>query len=146
MPFNPASSLAKLIDAPVRPGEVVWIGTRPIRRAEMRVEKAAFFEAGKGLIGDRYSSIDGARQVTLIQAESLVTIGIHLGREIAPQDLRRNIVVSGINLLALKGRRFRIGGVSMEASGECHPCSRMEEILGTGASMQFAALAESRRV
>ena len=46
--------------------------------------------------------------------------------------MRRNVVVRGINLLALKGRRFRIGSALLEASGECHPCSRMEEILGAG--------------
>ena len=46
--------------------------------------------------------------------------------------MRRNVVVRGINLLALKGRRFRIGPALLEASGECHPCTRMEEILGAG--------------
>jgi MOSC domain-containing protein YiiM len=46
--------------------------------------------------------------------------------------LRRNLVVSGINPLALKGRRFRIGGAILEHTGECHPCSRMEEELGPG--------------
>ena len=133
MPFHPASSLARLIDAPVRPGVVAWIGTRPERRAEMRAEASAWLEAGKGLVGDRYGSPDGARQVTLVQAESLVTIGSHLGRDnVRPQDLRRNIVVRGINLLALKGRRFRVGGICLETSGECHPCSRLEETLGPG--------------
>ena len=133
MPFHPTSSLAKLIETPVRPGEVVWIGTRPARQAEMRAEMAADLEAGKGVVGDRYSSLDGARQVTLIQAESLVTIASHLGREIVrPQELRRNIVVKGINLLALKSRRFRIGAVCLETSGECHPCSRLETTLGAG--------------
>jgi MOSC domain-containing protein YiiM len=34
--------------------------------------------------------------------------------------------------LALKERRFRIGEAVLEATGECHPCSRMEEVLGVG--------------
>jgi MOSC domain-containing protein YiiM len=38
----------------------------------------------------------------------------------------------GINLLALKGRRFQIGEAVLEGSGLCHPCSRMEEALGHG--------------
>ena len=75
----------------------------------------------------------GARQVTLIEAESLRSIASHLGRsDVDPHELRRNIVVRGINLMALKGRSFSIGTALLEASGECHPCSRMEEILGLG--------------
>jgi len=56
-----------------------------------------------------------------------------LGREVTPELLRRNLVVRGINLLALKGRRFRIGAdVLLEGSGTCDPCSRMEQNLGFG--------------
>lgn len=133
MPFHPASSLARLIEAPVRPGSVVWIGARPERRAEMNAEPVALLEAGRGLVGDRYANRGGARQLTLIEAESLATIASHLGRDaVAPSDVRRNVVVRGINLLALKGRCFRIGAALLECSGEAHPCSRMEEILGTG--------------
>ena len=133
MPFSPASSLARLIETPVRPGVVVWIGARPARRETMRVEPIALLEAGRGLVGDRYGNDGGARQLTLIEAESLAAIASHLGLgQVAAEDLRRNVVVSGINLLALKGRRFRIGAALLEATGECHPCSRMEEILGAG--------------
>jgi len=47
--------------------------------------------------------------------------------------LRRNLVVSGLNLLALKGKQIRIGeDVLLDITGECHPCSRMEEELGPG--------------
>ena len=46
--------------------------------------------------------------------------------------LRRNLVVSGINLLALKGQEIRIGPVVLRVTGLCHPCSRMEEALGMG--------------
>ena len=132
-PFAPASSLAVLIEAPVRPGTVAWIGLRPARRVAMRAETEALLAAGKGLVGDRYANAGGARQLTLIAAESLATIASHLGRDaVAPHELRRNIIVRGINLLALKGRRFRIGDALLEASGECHPCSRMEEVFGPG--------------
>lgn len=87
-----------------------------------------------GLQGDRYqTSTNGARQVTLIQAEHLSAIASYLGQsELDPSQLRRNIVVVGINLLALKGKRFRIGDAVLEWSGQCHPCSRMEEVLGVG--------------
>jgi len=93
----------------------------------------AMLEAGRGLIGDRYRRLGGARQVTLIEAESLAAIASFLGAALVrPDDVRRNLVTEGINLLALKDRRFRIGDAILETSGECHPCSRMEEILGTG--------------
>jgi MOSC domain-containing protein YiiM len=51
-------------------------------------------------------------------------------KEIAPELLRRNIVVSGINLLALKHQQFQVGDVLLETRGICAPCSRMEENLG----------------
>jgi MOSC domain-containing protein YiiM len=121
------------MDAPMRPGQVVWIGLRPERRAAMRVVEAADALAGGGLMGDRYQNQGGARQVTLIAAESLAAIAAYLGRErVDPADLRRNIVTRGVNLLALKGRRFRIGAAVLETSGECHPCTRMEEAFGPG--------------
>jgi len=90
--------------------------------------------AGQGLEGDHYRARGrGTRQVTLIQAEHLAVIGALLGRVApAPEVLRRNLVVSGINLLALKGRRFQIGEAVLEGTGFAHPCSRMEEVLGAG--------------
>lgn len=134
MPLDPASPLARLLDAPMRPGRVVWIGLRPVRRAPMQVVEAATLDVEQGLVGDHYSSrTGGARHVTLIQAEHLSAIAAHLGPDaVTPDQLRRNIVVAGINLAALKGRRFMLGDVVLEATGECHPCSRMEEILGAG--------------
>jgi MOSC domain-containing protein YiiM len=133
MPFNPGSSLAQLINTVVRPGEVLWIGLRPARRAPMQSLAEAEAVAGRGLVGDRYSSPEGARQVTLFQLESLHAIASHLGRaSVEPEELRRNILVKGINLMALKGRQFRIGASVFEATGECHPCSRLETTLGVG--------------
>lgn len=134
MPLDPASPLSRLLDAPIRPGRIVWIGLRPLRRAPMQIVETATLDVEQGLIGDHYSSrTGGARHVTLIQAEHLAAIAAHLGFEsVAPELLRRNIVVAGINLAALKGRRFTLGEAVLEATGECHPCSRMEEILGVG--------------
>ena len=79
------------------------------------------------------ATLGGRRQVTLIQAEHLPVIAALAGLDaVTPEQLRRNIVVSGLPLLALKERRFRIGEVLLEGTGECHPCSRMEEALGPG--------------
>jgi MOSC domain-containing protein YiiM len=69
----------------------------------------------------------------LIQAEHLAVLGALLRRgPVDPTLLRRNLLVRGVNLLALKGRRFRIGDALLEGTGPCPPCSRMEEVLGPG--------------
>jgi MOSC domain-containing protein YiiM len=137
--FPPAGSpLARLFDAPMRPGRLVWIGLRPARRAPMTAVAAARLEPGRGIEGDRWQGAaggvaGGARQVTLLAEEHLAAIAAFLGRAaVEPWQLRRNLVVAGVNLLALKGRRLRIGGAVLEWSGECHPCSRMEEAFGPG--------------
>jgi MOSC domain-containing protein YiiM len=131
---RPGSPLARLFEAPVRPGRLDWIGLRPGRRAPMQAVELAMLLPGLGLEGDRWrGAATGARQVTLVGAEHLAAIAAFLGLEaVEPARLRRNLVVRGINLQALKGRRFRIGGTVLEHSGECHPCSRMEEEFGPG--------------
>ncbi len=121
------------MNAPVRPGQVEWIGLRPARRADIQVVESVCLDPTSGVVGDRYSGRSGSRHVTLIQRENLAAIAAHLGLDkVVPEQLRRNIVVSGINLLALKDRPFRLGGALLEMTGDCHPCSRMEEIFGPG--------------
>lgn len=117
-----------------RAGTVTWIGLRPRRRDGLVPADEAVAEAGRGLIGDHAAlrSLD-KRQVTLIQAEHLAAVASLLGvAAIAPEACRRNVIVSGINLLALRNRCFRIGSALLEGTGVCAPCSRMEENLGPG--------------
>jgi MOSC domain-containing protein YiiM len=132
--LNPASPLARLMAGPMLPGRVDWIGLRPARGAPVQPVESAMLTAGQGVEGDRYRTRNhGGRQATLIAAENLAAIAAFLGREqVAPELLRRNIVTRGINLLALKDKTFRIGGAVLAHSGECHPCSQMETLLGPG--------------
>lgn len=133
MPLNPASPLAILMATLPRAGRVEWIGLRPARDVPMRAVEAAEARRGGGLDGDRYAGGSGKRGVTLLQAEHLPAIAALAGRaDLAPALLRRNVVVSGIPLAALKGRRFRVGGVLLEGTDACDPCSRMEDALGAG--------------
>jgi MOSC domain-containing protein YiiM len=134
MALSPESPLGRLLAGPVRPGEVAWIGARPKRREPMIALERVLVEPGHGLAGDRYHSrTTGTRAVTLMGVEDLAAIGSFLGGgPVAPERLRRNIVTRGVNLLALKDRRFRLGEAVLEWTGECHPCSRMEEELGPG--------------
>ncbi len=132
--LSPDSPIGRLLAGPMRPGRLEWIGLRPARRAPMLTPASAKLIAGHGIEGDRYDTKrNGPRQVTLIAAEDLAAVAAFLGLSgISPKLLRRNLVVGGINLLALKDRRFRVGAVLLEGSGECAPCSRMEEALGPG--------------
>lgn len=116
-----------------RPGRVQWIGLRPAKRAPVVSVESARALIGGGLEGDHYGGRSGSRGITLLQAEHLAVIAaLSDVEQIAAAALRRNLLVSGINLAALKGRRFRIGEVLLEGTGLAHPCSRMEEVLGPG--------------
>lgn len=114
-------------------GTVDWIGLRPSKKAILEEAKEIQITEADGIVGDHYTGKSKKRQVTLIQAEHLATVASVLKMDsINPQLTRRNIVISGINLLALKEQQFRIGSAILETTGLCHPCSRMEENLGAG--------------
>lgn len=111
-------------------GRVEWIGLRSERLAKIEVVPAARIELS-GLVGDH--SRAGKRAVTLMQAEHLDVIARLVGLPtVTPETLRRNIVVSRINLLALKNTPIRIGSAILKIEGPCPPCSRMEKSLGHG--------------
>lgn len=124
------SDLHDMMARVAQTGRVAWIGLRPARRAGMlsRIEGRI---GPDGLEGDHGRA--GRRAVTLLQAEHLAAIGAFLGRDaVTPDLLRRNIVVSGLNLAGLKGRDVRLGGAVLRVTGICAPCSRMEEAFGPG--------------
>ncbi|MBE9559938.1 MAG: MOSC domain-containing protein [Proteobacteria bacterium] len=113
-------------------GRVEWISYRPQKRKAVKVV-TEINVLENGLENDHYAGRSGNRSVTLIQQEHIEVIRSLLHkREIKAEDLRRNIVVSGINLLALKDREFMIGSAVLKMTGLCHPCSRMEETFGDG--------------
>lgn len=131
-------STRELVNHIPQQGRVEWIGLRTVKRAPVEVVQQALAEEGTGLRGDRYGARGGGRQVTLIQAEHLPVVAALIGRAaLEPALLRRNILVAGVNLFALRNQRFKIGDALFEGTGYCHPCSRMEEALGTGG---FAAM------
>lgn len=124
------SDLAEMMARHARAGRLDWIGLRPERRGA--VESVAAAQIGEaGLAGDHGRA--GKRAVTLLQAEHLAVVAALLGRGLVdPADLRRNLVVAGINLAALRRRELRVGGARLRIEGPCPPCSRMEEAFGPG--------------
>lgn len=131
-------TLRDLLKPPHVCGLVQAIIVRGSPREAARAVSSTVARAGIGLADDRLGQRGEAelstRQVTLIQAEHLAVIA-QLARvdRIDPLALRRNLVISGINLLALKNARLQVGGAVLEVVGPCQPCSRMEEAIGPGA-------------
>jgi MOSC domain-containing protein YiiM len=128
-------SIKELMKSFASNGRVEWLSYRPgpTSRGPLVVTDAIEVDEKKGIIGDRYKGTARTRQVTLIQAEHIEAIARLLHKEtIDPALLRRNIVVSGINLLAFNESTFRIGEAVLKMTGYCHPCSQMEENLGKG--------------
>ena len=84
-----------------------------------------------GLSGD--NARPGPRAVTLIQEEQLPVIAAlaHVGG-VDTALLRRNLVVAGINLTALRNHHLRIGGVVLRLNVQRAPCSRTERAIGPG--------------
>lgn len=118
-------------------GRLVWIGVRPAHGEPMIPLDEADVLEGRGVSGDRAARagrVGSKRQVTLFQHEHLPVVAALSGHaEVAPALLRRNFVIAGINLVALKNLRFAIGDeVVLEGTGPCEPCSKMDEALGDG--------------
>ena len=131
--MSQTGTLQELFDTLPQLGCVQWLGLRPARRETILSPNEVIADTLHGLAGDRYAGSSGKRQVTLIQWEHLAVIASNLGLEtLDPALLRRNIAVSGINLLALKGKQFQIGEAQLEYTGLCHPCSFMESTFGPG--------------
>lgn len=122
--------LAEIMARHAGEGRVSWIGLRPERLAGLdSVEAAELVETG--FEGDHARA--GKRALTLIQAEHLPVIAALAGiGEVAPEVLRRNVLVSGINLTSLRNHPVQIGAALVEITAPCAPCSRMEAALGQG--------------
>jgi MOSC domain-containing protein YiiM len=139
-------TLRKLCSRFPLPGRIEAIYLRPGRRIDVESVANATAIQARGLEGDRKAASmpstaeGGARQITLIQAEHLPAVAAFIGKtSVDAALLRRNVVVSGLNLLAAKSLfgdqtlRLAIGNeVLLEITGTCDPCSRMEEVLGPG--------------
>lgn len=126
-----------LLKPPHVTGRVEAIVVRGDPRQPARRVDATQALAGVGLADDRLGRRGQAelstRQVTLVQCEHLPVIAALAGvTAVDAVALRRNLVISGINLVALKNARVRVGAAVLQIVGPCQPCSRMEEAVGPG--------------
>ena len=123
-------TIATLTARYAQAGQLGWIGLRPARLQEMHTVTEVMLREG-GLVGDH--ARPGKRALTLIQAEHLPVIAALAGRaEVTPDLLRRNLVISGLNLNGFRNKPVQIGAATVRFTGPCAPCSRMEKALGPG--------------
>ncbi len=115
-------------------------GLGRLEHGMQRLESAQC-EAGKGIAGDRYhnESPGEKQQITFLSREVFEEMCSALGvAGIDASALRRNVLVSGIDLNGLVGRRFRLDGVLFEGVEECKPCYWMDEAVAPGANAFLA--------
>jgi MOSC domain-containing protein YiiM len=89
--------------------------------------------AGKGLEGDRNfgDSDPDSCNITFIEAEVFESQRAELGLDLEPADSRRQVLVRGLDLGQLIGRRFMAGEIECEGEERCEPCSHLVSMVGT---------------
>lgn len=120
-------------------GVVELIALSAEAEGPMAVAPSAEAVAGRGLRGDRYERGAGTfsdprgrgYDLTLVEAEALEELG-SLGAGIEPAEARRNLVVRGISLDGLIGKRFRVGDVECFGQRRCEPCAHLERLTRPG--------------
>ena len=105
-------------------GKVIALHLCPGVRQPMTPVKEAVAVSDLGLEGDRHAAKGSARQVLVMDKETLDRLGL------TPGEIKENITVEGLDFSSvIAGQVFFIGDeVTLEATGPCEPCSRMDEI------------------
>lgn len=114
-------------------GKIELISFRTEKKGAIETTNEIEISVKEGIVGDHQNKKGSKRMVTLIQKEHLEVVSALLGKKVTIQQSRRNLLVSGINLLALHNRQFKLGNdIILEGTGYCVPCSQMETTLGPG--------------
>lgn len=90
---------------------------------------------GKGLSGDRFEF--SKYPITFFSLEVAEEVCSSLGIELDIKLFRRNIIISGVHLNSLIGKRFKIGDVEFEGLAHCAPCTWMNAVMKKGAYAQM---------
>ena len=131
------SSTVQILKIWISPGHD-FVGRYGKGRLEHGVETRDSVQciAGKGIEGDRYfGHKDNYKgQITFFSEDVARGLEEALGVEgFNRSAMRRNVLVSGIDLNSLIGKRFRLGDAVFSASEECAPCFWMNEAVAPGA-------------
>ena len=121
-------------------GTISAIYLAPAAGAALTVVPQVRAMPGHGLEGDRYFLGVGSysrwpgtgREVSLIEAEVIEALRRDHGLDLGDGRSRRNVVTSGIPLLGLIGRHFRIGTAVFRGERPCEPCAYLERRIGPG--------------
>lgn len=141
----PMTTLRDLSQQFAATGRIEAIILRPSRGKPALSVDEAIAEPRRGLTGDRHAHRTTGRQaskreLTLFQAEHLPVVANWCGLAILnPIRLRRNLLVSGLNLIGMRSPfpdiwlEWAIGeDVRIQVTGPCDPCSKMAAELGVG--------------
>lgn len=102
----------------------------PLQKVE-RVECVAC----RGLRGDRYfdHKTDYKGQITFFSREVFDQLcAAFPSVDKSPGVLRRNVIVSGVELLSLIGQDFELDGIKFRGTQHCAPCDWMELAFAPG--------------
>jgi len=124
--------------AAVGNGRVEAIHIAPASGAPMVGVTSVRAIAGVGLDGDRYGAGTGHwspdakvdRHLTLVAGEEIDRLADFFDIHLEPGETRRNITTRGIDLNALVGRQFRVGGVECIGTRLCEPCQYLTDLVG----------------
>ena len=93
--------------------------------------------AGRGVRDDRYfdHAPDGKGQITFFSREIFEQLCREMNLvDARPEDARRNVLVSGVDLNRLVGVEFTLQGIRFLGTEECRPCYWMDGALGPGSN------------
>jgi MOSC domain-containing protein YiiM len=85
-------------------------------------------DAGLGLRGDRHHGGEPGGDLTLIEMEVLERLAAEHGLDLTDGTSRRNLVIGGMDLGQLVGRRFRVGQVVCIGEERCEPCAHLASL------------------
>jgi MOSC domain-containing protein YiiM len=118
-------------------GQLLGIFITENRSQPMTSLKSAQAVAERGIEGDRYflahgtfsKNIKKSRDITLIEIEAIWALKRDYNIDVQPQDIRRNLLTTGIALNHFVNRRLCIGSVIVEGIELCEPCGYLSDLL-----------------